>query len=182
MLLDHWKKIYSIFLVRICVSVHVYLCFVCEVVFYIYSIATKIGPRYEHVDIYLGNPETLTTFFVQVRNIYWLLEFSLFDTRREKHNFYYADYFIWPNNARRIPSSQLDWPRPAQKSTRFVQRQISTNCFFSKSPKFSAPRFRAWRHSHAISHLGFLLWHLWLTHPLCASVNTCAQCVYLHVH
>ena len=34
----------------------------------------------------------------------------------------------------------------AQKSTRLFQRQISTNCFFQKSPKFSAHHFRAWHH------------------------------------
>ena len=35
-----------------------------------------------------------------------------------------------------------------QKSTLFVQPQISTNCFFSKSPRVSAHRFRTRRHSH----------------------------------
>ena len=30
-----------------------------------------------------------------------------------------------------------------------------------------------------ISYLGFLLWHLWLSHPPRAHVNTCAQCVHL---
>ena len=55
--------------------------------------------------------------------------------------------------------------------------QIWTNVF-SKSPKISAHRFRAWRHSHPspISYMGFLLWHLWLSYPLRASVN-CTQCV-----
>ena len=57
-----------------------------------------------------------------------------------------------------------------------AQSQISTNCFFEIT-KFSAHRFRAWRHSHPspISHLGFL-WHLWFSYPLRASVN-CTQCV-----
>ena len=30
-----------------------------------------------------------------------------------------------------------------------------------------------------ISFLGVLLWHLWLSHPPRARVNTCTQCVYL---
>ena len=30
-----------------------------------------------------------------------------------------------------------------------------------------------------ISYLGFLLWHLWLSHPPSSSVNTCTQCVHL---
>ena len=66
-----------------------------------------------------------------------------FSTRGEKHNFYYADCSIWPNGAQ-ISRRPLDWPRPAKKSTRFVQHQISThwtarlgvristNCFFLK--------------------------------------------------
>ena len=66
--------------------------------------------------------------------------------------------------------STPSWTGPAQS-------QISTNVFF-KITKFSAHRFRAWRHSHPsrISYLGFLLWHLWLSYPLCVSGN-CAQCV-----
>ena len=30
-----------------------------------------------------------------------------------------------------------------------------------------------------ISYLEFLLWHLWLSHPPSARVNTCIQCVHL---
>ena len=95
----------------------------------------------------------------------------------------------WPfylTQQTRGESRRPNWTRLVQLqiSTHFVQHQISTNCFFQKSPKPSAPRFRAWRHSHPclISHLGFLLWHLWLSHPPRASVNTCSQCVHLHVH
>ena len=68
------------------------------------------------------------------------------------------------------PLSIPSWSGPAHS-------RISTNVFF-KITKFSAHRFRAWRHSHPsfISYLGFLLWHLWLSYPLRASVN-CTQCV-----
>ena len=61
--------------------------------------------------------------------------------------------------------------------TALAQVQISTHFFFSKSPKFPTHRFQAWRHSHPthISYLGFLLWHLWLSHPPRASVNTCTK-------
>ena len=61
--------------------------------------------------------------------------------------------------------------------TDLVQSRISTNVFF-KITKFSAHHFQAWCHSHPspISYLGFLLWHLWLSYPLRASVN-CTQCV-----
>ena len=121
---------------------------------------------------------------VQVRNVYWLLEFSLRHEERETQFL-----LCWPfhlTQQTRSASRRPNWTGLAQakKSTRFVQRQISTHCFFQKSPKFPAHRFRAWHHSHPspISYLGFLLWHLWLSHPQHTSMNTCAQCVYLHVH
>ena len=69
---------------------------------------------------------------------------------------------------------QLDWPRPGSNLNWLL---------FQRSPKFLAHRFRAWCHSHPspISYLGFLLWHLWLSHPPRASVN-CTQYVHLHAH
>ena len=64
-------------------------------------------------------------------------------------------------------SPLFDWPGP----------ESDLNIFF-KITKFSAHRFRAWRHSHPspISYLGFLLWHLWLSYPLRAwtLLNVCA--------
>ena len=51
------------------------------------------------------------------------------------------------------------------------------------SSKSSARASGAWRHSHpqvTIFYLGFLFWHLWMTHPPCVRINTCAQvCTYL---
>ena len=43
--------------------------------------------------------------------------------------------------------------------------------------QISAHASSAWRHSHPWSHsyLGFLFWHLWMTHPSGARVNTCAH-------
>ena len=88
---------------------------------------------------------------------------------RERHNFYYADYTIWPNKRAAHPVAP-SWTGPAQS-------QISTNVLF-KITKFSAYCFRAWHHLHPspIFYLGFLWWHLWLSYPLRASVN-CTQCV-----
>ena len=64
-----------------------------------------------------------------------------------------------------------------QISTDLAQSRISTNCFFQKSPKFPAHHFRGWCHSDpgCISYLGFLLWHLGLSHPPRTSVNTCTN-------
>ena len=128
------------------------------------------------------NPETLTTFFSS--DTKRLLTSWRLSARGERDSFYYADCSIWPNKRAAHPVTQLDWSRPGSILTSLVQRQISTNCFFSKSPRIPAHRFWAWRHSHPspIFHLGFLLWHLWLLNPPRASVNTCIQCVHLHVH
>ena len=115
--------------------------------------------------------ETLTTFLVQVRNFYYLLDFEVFNTRREKQ-FLICWLFHLTRQRRRTP---LD-------STWLVSVQISTNClFFPKYPRIPAHRFRARRHSHPqfISYPGFLLWHLWLSHPPRTSVNTGTQCVHL---
>ena len=51
----------------------------------------------------------------------------------------------------RSPQTGLASPR-SEKSTRFVYVQISTHCFYSKSLRIPAHRFRAWRH-HIPSHI-----------------------------
>ena len=62
----------------------------------------------------------------------------------------------WPNKRAAHPVDR-NWTGLAQVriSTSLAQRQKSTKCFFQKSPKFPAPRFRAWRHSHPSS---FPIW------------------------
>ena len=58
------------------------------------------------------------------------------------------DSLTQPTNARTPQSTNsLASPR-SEKSTRFVLLQISTHCFYSKSLRIPAHRFRAWRHSH----------------------------------
>ena len=131
---------------------------------------------------------------VQVRNVYWLLEFSL-STRRERererntHTHTHTQFLLcWPfhltqqtRGATRRP--QMDWPRPGSKINWPRQEKNLNSLLFQKSPKFQAPCFRAWRHSNPclISYLGFLLWNLWLSHPPRASVN-CTQYLHVHVH
>ena len=48
----------------------------------------------------------------------------------------------------------------------------------SQIPKSSADTSGAWRHSQSPglnSYLGFSFWHLWMTYPLRAHVNTCVN-------
>ena len=155
------------------------------------------------------NHETLMTFFSSGTKLLlpsWLLGF--WHEERETHDFYYADCFYivlqfpaellaqsqnlnsltqqtrasrGPQTGLASPSFKSQLASPRDKSQLTSPSRISTNCFFQKSPKFPALHFRAWRQSHPspVSYLGFLLWHLWLSHPPRASVN-CTQCVHLH--
>ena len=140
------------------------------------------------------NPETLTTFFGSgTKRLLpsWLLVFR--HEERETHTIFtmltvptssfsqLPSWTLGPESKSQLTdpthpvTHKLDSPR---FETRLAQRQISTDCFFQKSPKFPAHRFRVWRHLHPslISYLGFLLWLwllLWLSHPPRASVNAC---------
>ena len=71
---------------------------------------------------------------------------------------------------------QLVSPRRASKID-VLRPSPNLNSLFFQVPKSSAHRFRAWRHSRPRSHL--LLWHMWLSHPPRARVNTCSQCVHI---
>ena len=148
------------------------------------------------------NPETLTTLGSSGTKLLlpsWLLGFR--HEERERDNFtmltvstsFFSQLPSWilgqesvsqptdPKKARASRSLQTGLASPSVKSPLASSSVKSQLCFFQKSPKFPLPRFRAWRHSHPGPFFGFLLWHLWLSHPPCASVN-CTQCVHLHVH
>ena len=128
--------------------------------------------------------ETLTTFFSSGTKLITFLTFRFFDTRRERDTFYYADCSIWPHHARRISYTQLDSPRFGfQLASSSFKSQLTA--FFSKITQNPQPIASGHDVIHIpslISHLGFLLWHLWLSHPPHTSANTCAQWVPLPVH
>ena len=112
--------------------------------------------------------------------LFTFLSLRFFDMRRERHNFFQCWLFhLTPPRAAPAANYCSDLGE-LRKSTCFVPAQISTHCFF-QIPKSSAHRFRAWRYSRpgSISYLGFLLWHLWLSHPPNARMNTCTQSVHL---
>ena len=137
------------------------------------------------------NPETLTTFFSSGTKR--LLTSWVFRHEERETQFVLCQLFLhrpqptpsWTAQPR-VKISTL-WPNKRAAHpvvpirTGLAQSQISTNVFFEIT-KFSAHRFRAWRPSHPspISYLWVLLWHLWWSYPLRASVN-CTQCVHLHL-
>ena len=49
----------------------------------------------------------------------------------------------------------------------------------TNNPSPSLPGITSFTSPVLFSYLGFLLWHLWLSHPPHACVNTCTQCVHL---
>ena len=62
------------------------------------------------------------------------------------------------------------WQR-TQLSAHMVQSQLPTDSF-SKSSISQDHRFQAWHHAHSSPFpIWGLLWQLWLTYPLCTSVN-----------
>ena len=116
--------------------------------------------------------ETFITFF----------KFRFFDTRRERHTIFLCWLFVHrqlSNNARtpRSPQTGLASPR-SKKSTRFVQLQISTHCFYSKSLRIPVHRFRVWRHSYPQLHFLsgiFIVTSVIVTSSPRARVNTCVN-------
>ena len=102
----------------------------------------------------------LTTFFFGSGTKLFITFLSLrfFDMRRERHNFFNkrAAHFVDPNWSRlgetknRLPSSRLE-------------SQLTV--FFSNSKIVSASGHDVIHVPGLISYLGFLLWHLWLSHP-----------------
>ena len=127
------------------------------------------------------NPETLTTLGSSGTNFLltsWLLGFS---TRGERDTI---------STMLTVPSDPTTRGHPivhnwtglteVQKPTRFVQLQISTNCFFLKNhPKSSAHRFWAWRHSHPQSYFlsgVFIMTYVSVTSSPRKREHLCSMC------
>ena len=75
-----------------------------------------------------------------------------------------AHKFVWPLRAPKVDPSCLE------SSSQLID--------FFKIPQILRARF--WYMTPFTStgqpfYLGFLFWHLWMTHPLCTRVNTCTQ-------
>ena len=112
----------------------------------------------------------------------YLFEFKVFRHKeRETHNFFLSWLFhlTLPRAAPR--HKVLVWPRRAPKIDLL---RPSPNLNYLNFFKFQNPQPIASGHvvihvPGSISYLGILLWHLLLSHPPCACVNTCTQCVHL---
>ena len=114
------------------------------------------------------------TKLVQVRNFLLPLSQRLFDMRRERFNLSMLTFPFAPHHVRHPAAKYWSGLGKPQKSTFFSRGRNSTNCFFSNlSPHFqcvTSPKYPGLN-----SYLGFLFWHLWMTHPLHTCVNICVN-------
>ena len=110
----------------------------------------------------------------------WLLGFR--HEEREKI-FYYADcssslssQLTDPTNALTSRSKQLDSPRSkSQLASSSLKSQLRAFFKIPKNPSPSLTGMTSFTSPVSFPNQGFLLWHLWLTNPPRASVNTCTQ-------
>ena len=110
--------------------------------------------------------------------LFTFLSLKVFRHEERETQSFYADcfYIVSSQPKQRAASVAHKSSGLAQlwRSTFFFRGRNSTNCFFSNlSPRFrcvTSPKYPG-----SNSYLGFLLWHLWMTHPLRARVNTCVN-------
>ena len=115
--------------------------------------------------------KTRYDFSVQVRNFLLPLSLKVFRQKEREAQSFYSDFFISPPPP--YVWHPLQRSRDLAKANRLLLRQVSTLLTFFKFPKSSA-RFRcvtSFALASPISHLR-LLWHLWVTRPLCARAWT----------
>ena len=120
---------------------------------------------------------------VRVRNVYKLFLTFSFSTRGEKDTIF--TMLTVPTSPTVNSPGELPGPGfKSQLSSPIVESQLASPRFKSqltvfskitKIPSTSLPGMTSFT-PLSISYLGFQLWHLWLSHPLRTSVNTCTKC------
>ena len=128
-------------------------------------------------EIDIGNLKTWNfTKLVQVWN-FITFELKVIRHERETQSFYAGCFYIVSSqpNQRAVPVAHKNvWPRPCLNLSLPVQMQELNSLLFLKSQ----PTLLVHDVTHIPclnSYLGFLIWHLWMTHPLRARVNICAH-------
>ena len=98
---------------------------------------------------------------------------------RDTQSFYADCFYIvssQPNQRAAPVAHKVVWPHPGLNLESLVQRQELNSLLFLKIPQILSPRFRcmtSFTPPGLQFYLVFLFWHLWMTHPLRAFVNTC---------
>ena len=114
--------------------------------------------------------------------LFTFLSLRFFDMRRERetHNFFLCWLFhLTPPRAAHFVDP--NWSRRGETKNRLPSSRLESQLllFFQIPQILSASGHDIIHVPGPISFLRFLLWHLWLSHPLRTRVNTCAQCVHL---
>ena len=104
--------------------------------------------------------------------LFTFMSLKVFQHEERETQSFYTDFSIRPK-PRAVPAanywSSLDEPR---KSTFFFRGGNSTHWFFPNlSPRFQC--VTSFTSPGPNFYLGYLFWHLWMTHLLRARVNTC---------
>ena len=111
---------------------------------------------------------------------YYLSEFKVF--RHEETETQFLIMLSFPSAPQRAaPLPQTTGLASASSENRLACSEFKSQltAFFFQIPQIlSSSRLDVIHIPGPISYLRFLLWHLWLSHPPCACVNTCAQCVH----
>ena len=135
------------------------------------------------INIY-RNPKTRNWF--RYETFIYLFEFKGFSTwgerERERHTHTHTIFLCWLLLHRQQPtrgtrSAQIRLASPSSESRHFRSEAGTQLSAFLKSPnpQPTLPRMTSFTSPGTNTYLGFLFWHLWMTHPLRARVNTCAH-------
>ena len=130
------------------------------------------------INIY-RNPKTRNWF--RYETFIHLFEFKGFSTWGERDSI----FLCWLLLHRQLSTQRTHGARSAQfrlaspsSESRLSRSEVGTQ--LTAFSQISAHASGAWRHSHPLvpkSYLGFLFWHLWMTHPLHTRVNTSVNIV-----
>ena len=111
--------------------------------------------------------------------LFTFLSLKVFRHEERETQSFYADCFYivssQPNQRAALVAHKFVWSRPALNVDSLVRRQELNSLLFS-NPKILSPHFQcvtSLTSPGSDSYLGFLFWHLWMTHPLRVRVNTC---------
>ena len=152
------------------------ICYIARYEYVKLTYSYRYGKRSQMFIRIYRNPKTLE-IGSGTKLLFTFLSLRFLDMIRERYNFFLSWLFhLTPTTCGTPAADYWSGLGELRKSTCFVQVQISTNCFFSNSKILSASGHDVIHIPSHIFYLGFLLWHLWLSHPPCPCMNTCTQC------
>ena len=126
-------------------------------------------------EIDIGNPKTRKALRLLSSGTKLFITFELKVIRHEEGETqsFYADFSICPKPCV-TPHLQTTFLASAGSESQPSRLDAGTQLCFSQIPQILSAS-SAWRHSHPLVNFlsGVLFWHLWMTHPPCACVNTC---------